>query len=134
MSLPLSRAALRRLAGWALPVLAGLLVAPAAARADCGDYVVTRIYRDAMAGRHEPVPPDAPRPHKPCSGPLCSQAPVAPTAPVPTAPRPASQEWGCFLNGLFLAPLDRGALLADEQPQSPVRLASAIFHPPRLAS
>ena len=34
-----------RLAGWALLILADLFLVPGAARADCGDYVVTRLSR-----------------------------------------------------------------------------------------
>jgi hypothetical protein len=134
MNLPASWRALGRLAGWALPILAGLFLAPSAARAECGDYVVTRLSHDAMAPQADPrqLPPAAPRPHKPCNGPRCSHAPVAP--PAPTVPGPTSQEWGCVLGGLVLAPLDPTALLPEQHGQRPVRLSSAIFHPPRLSS
>lgn len=120
-----------RLAGWALPVLAGLLLAPVAARADCGDYVVTRLSR---AGTLPAAEHAVPRPHKPCSGPHCSQAPVAPPAPVPANPLPTYPEWGCAFDGLLIAPPDATALLPGQRASRPVPLPSDIFHPPRLSS
>jgi hypothetical protein len=138
MILPASGRELRRLVGWALPVLAGVFLAPAGARADCGDYVVTRLSHDMMASSSAQqaagqLPPAAPR-HKPCSGPHCSHAPVAPPARVPTTQRPTFREWGCVIADLCLAPLDPRIVFPEEQTQRPVRLSSAIFHPPRLAS
>jgi hypothetical protein len=132
MSFPASWRALGRLAGWALPVLAGLFLAQSAARAECGDYVVTRLPHDGRTAA--PAREMPPAPHKPCSGPLCSQAPVAPTAPAPPAQPETAQEWGCAPSGLAFAPLDPTATLAARNAARPVRLPRRIFHPPRLVA
>src|SRR6516162_8668064 len=134
MNLPASWRALGWLAGWAVPILAGLLCAPADARAECGDYVVTRRSHAEISLPAGQPTPAAPRPHKPCSGPHCSKAPAAPLAPAPTTPTPTSQEWGCILDGLGLASLVSNARLDEPHVPRPVRLAAGIFHPPRLAS
>jgi hypothetical protein len=132
-----SSTGLGRLAGWALPILAGLVLAPAA-RASCGDYVSTRLSPDGMtsSGHALPAdqpPPAVPEPLKPCSGPHCSQAPAAPLDPVRMTPPQTSQEWGCVAGEFLLAPHDPTALLTEQQFPRPTRLPSGIFHPPRFA-
>ena len=137
MDLPASWRALGRLAGWALPVLAGLLLAPAGARASCGDYVITRVAHagQATAPQHgAPMAQLPPVPQKPCHGPHCSQAPSAPLAPAPTTPPQTSQEWGCAPDALAPAAIDPTARLDEGQGPRPTRLPSDVFHPPRLAS
>ncbi len=137
MSLPASWRALGRVAGWAVPILAGLLLAPSGARASCGDYVVTRLSGAGLApaGEHAApageLPSAAPRPPKRCPGPYCSQVPAAPPAPMPTAPPQTALEWGCVTDGLLVAAPGRSAGLAEQTACRPVRLPSAIFHPPR---
>jgi hypothetical protein len=133
MDFPASWRALGRLAGWVLPILAGLLLAPADARASCGDYVTTRaLHADlAPSSEHQPA---APEPRKPCPGPHCSQAPAAPLAPAPTAPPQTSQERACCPDALAPAPINPAAVLDEQQPRHPIRLPSDIFHPPRLAA
>jgi len=131
-----STGALVRLAGWALPILAGLLFAPSA-RAGCGDYVVTRLSPAGMASSpehavaNEPPIPSAPKPARPCRGSHCSQTPAAPAAPAPSVPTQPTEEWGCVHDGLLLAPLEPAALLAEQHTAPPVRSPSGIFHPPR---
>lgn len=140
MNLPASWRALGRLTRWALLIPAGLFVTPAGARASCGDYVVMGPSHAQVSSEPEhPVPvgqlpPAAPRPHQPCSGPLCAPAPVAPLAPVPTPPSQTLQEWGCILDGLGLTFLDPTGLLDEQHLQRPVHIAYGIFHPPRFAS
>src|SRR5437016_4351372 len=87
--------------GWAVPLLIVLWCAPSVARASCGDYVVTRSAHAAPMTEHAPdrpapVPAD---PHKPCSGPNCSRAPVVPPLTPTTVTSPNLQEWGS-LTGL----------------------------------
>ena len=134
MNLPASWRALGRLAAWALPILAGLLCAPAGARADCGDYVVTRLSHAEMPQLADQPTPAAPRPHKPCSGPYCSKAPAAPMAPAPTAPTPTSQEWGYLFDALALTSAISSVQLDEPRAARPIHLASDIFHPPRHSS
>jgi hypothetical protein len=134
MNLRASWRAFGLLTGWALPVLAGVLLAPAGARADCGDYATTRLSHAGMPPLAEPKQPAAPQPHKPCSGPHCSQAPVAPLAPAPTAPSQSAEEWGCTFDGLALVPLEPSRPVDAQTVRLPIRLASEIFHPPRLSS
>jgi hypothetical protein len=124
---------LRRLLGWVLPILAGLLLAPASARADCGDYVSTSLSRAGkMTAPEHPATP--PKPHKPCTGPGCSQAPATPTAPAPTTSSQGVPEWGCALAWIVLMPLDPTAVLHDRDGRQPVRQSRRIFHPPRFVS
>jgi hypothetical protein len=131
-------ARLLRLAGWAIPILAVLWCAPSVARADCGDYVVTRLAhpdQGMMPGKQHSADLPAPaKPHKPCNGPHCSRAPAVPVAPVPTVTPPTAQEWGWFADDLGFTAPGRGAWLFDTCPQHPIRFASSIFHPPRLAA
>jgi len=139
MNLPAPWRALRRLTGWALPILAGLLVAPADARANCGDYVVTRLSQAGVTMPEHPgpagqLPPLAPRPHPPCSGPRCSETPAAPPAPVPATPTQASQEWGSLLDALAFAAPGATGLLGNCEGGRVIHLCSDIFHPPRLVA
>lgn len=127
-----------RLAGGGLPLLALLCCAPSVARADCGDYVVTRLTHldQAMPDglRHAAESPAPAGPRKPCNGPHCSRIPAAPLAPVPTVTSPAPQEWGWLGGESHPTALGRWAWLIDSSPQHPVRLARTIFHPPRHAA
>jgi hypothetical protein len=135
-SSPVAR--LLRLGGWALPILAVLWCAPSVARADCGDYVVTRLtHADQAMVPGQQHPADAPAPvksHKPCNGPHCSNSPTVPLTPAPTVTPPTAQEWGLASGIPDLAAFGRGALLFESSPQHPVRLAHSIFHPPRFAA
>jgi hypothetical protein len=130
MNLPASWRALGRLAGWAVLILGGLVLAPNAARADCGDYATTRLTHVGMVSPDR-LPPDAPKPPRPCSGPHCSQAPASPTAPAPTAP-PPSQEWGLALGGSLVTTPARAVLPPEPRSPRPTHVAPDTFHPPRL--
>jgi hypothetical protein len=120
------------LAGGALALLVVLWCAPSAARAGCGDYIVT------SADQHgNPMPPAKPAPadpHKPCSGPHCSQAPAVPFGPAPTVTPPGGQEWGCPVTGPDSPTRGHVALLMNSPAARPTRLASSVFHPPRPAA
>src|SRR5262245_1565228 len=89
-------------AGWALPIVACVLLAPETARASCGDYVVINGRPSNVMAHHGAMPAEpgasapARGPAKPCSGPTCSARPHEPLAPVPTNPPPPSQEWGAL--------------------------------------
>jgi hypothetical protein len=132
MNLPASWRALGRLAGWAVLILGGQFLAPDAARADCGDYVTTRLAHADMAPPDR-LPPGAPKPFKPCSGPHCSGAPASPTAPAPAAPLP-SQEWGLAPGGLLVTTPARAVLPPEPRSPRPTHVASGTFHPPRRSA
>jgi hypothetical protein len=127
-----------RLVGWAFPILAVLCCAPSAARAGCGDYVVTRAAppgNAASAAHPAEMPSPAPAaPHKPCHGPNCSGAPAVPQ-PVPPSVTPnGPTEWGWLAATPSSAPSHAGAVLAESSSPDPTHLASGIFHPPRTAA
>jgi len=120
--------------GLLLAALAGLLCAPVAARAACGDYVVIGGPHPAAAHpRH--VAPDSPahpaRDPAPCSGPLCSRGtPPLPVPPAPPAPTQAEQ-WGCIPAPLLVAAAGPAVWLDDPAPAHPVRRGGGVYHPPR---
>jgi hypothetical protein len=132
--------ALSRLAGWGFLSLAGLLFAPTAARASCGDYLTIRTpdgktVTPPHQGPTDPLNPDAPAPPAPCDGPHCSQAPASPPAPAPAPVTPQTfSEWGCLADGLLAAALEAAFLRDDQNPQHPLPLPDGVFHPPRRAS
>ena len=114
-----------------LPAITGViaaagLFAPAAARGECGTYIV---YTDPAHAK--PMGDHSPGPGK-CQGPNCSQAPAP--APMPQAPTslrvlpdqslPLVGGDGNGSSGAFSHPFDP----ADG---SPVRRPSDVFHPPR---
>src|SRR4051812_14936445 len=88
-------------------LLVGLLLAPSAACASCGDYVVQGGNGHAApplltTSRSGVMPPAShPRPHQPgegpapCSGPLCSRGSFVPPVPV-TGVTTHGNEWGYF--------------------------------------
>ncbi len=129
-----------RLAGWALPLLVWLCCAPSAARASCGDYVVTRAPHsgDMTAAAHPAA--DGPlqlsaSPHKPCHGPNCSGNPTVPQPlSAPTVTPPVPPEWGWLVATPPPAPPGGGTCLAPSASSHPTHLASSIFHPPRSAA
>jgi hypothetical protein len=111
-----------------LALLAGALLAPSAARASCGDYVLIGD-RPAGAAHHAPTNPgDHPAP---CSGPFCSRHPVQPPL-LPVAPvSERVDQWGCVgaLGGVPDEPF-LGRVSGDPG-ERPVRQGRAIYHPPR---
>lgn len=137
MNAPLGRAGSRWLTGVLGTLAAGLLFAPAAARADCGDYVTI--------GGHAATPvhttsPESPRPlsvprdgDKPCSGPRCSGGtPVAPLAPViPPAPPRGDDSGLAFAASASDADSPAAERRDDRTSPRPVRFAATVYHPPR---
>jgi hypothetical protein len=126
-----------RVAGWAIPVLALCCCAPSAARAACGDYVVTRLSHDnaTPADAHQQTDIPAPAsPRKPCDGPNCQGRPVAPPVSAPTVVPPTPPEWGWLASAPACAPPGRGALLLDHTSSPPTQIASRVYHPPRCAA
>ncbi len=109
------------LTGALLALSLGGWVAPAPARAACGDYVTF--------GHAHPQPPTSPA--QPCRGPLCSHGAVPPPAPVPPAPTTLAEEWAQLLTP---APPDnpeaRGWCF-DSGPDRPLSRGRTVFHPPR---
>jgi hypothetical protein len=133
---PLVRRRLTRQgAGVLSALLAAALLAPPAARASCGDYVVIGDHpagAHAQPGHPTPDAPKAPPDGRaPCSGPLCSrhhpQAPLAPPAPAPER----GDQWG-WIDPLPLLPVPGplGAVVGDVRDR-PVRHARTVYHPPR---
>jgi hypothetical protein len=121
----------KRRAGWALALLLGVLAAPAAAQASCGDYV-------RMGGADAPRPatdgkgmPSHPAPG-PCHGPGCDRHPVAPLAPVTVSVQ--VEDWACVLRADDSRSSKPTFALREENTSRPVRRASSVYHPPRLLS
>ena len=127
------------LMGMVVTVLAGMLLAPSAARASCGDYLL--MGAGAKSADHaQPLPqlPGSPKlpstPHdgpKPCSGPLCSQAPLPFPAvpPLVTVERESEHALSTFF--LFLAEATLNDRCLEDFPGQPVRRGASIYHPPR---
>ncbi len=122
---------MRRVAGWAMPILAAVFFTPAAAHASCGDYVLMKSGTGTMTAQHGPMDANHSPGHKPCTGPMCSSGPVVPLAPAPATPPLTFEEWGCFWGMLFLDSPDRTSCLFAPLPRCPVRQGSSIYHPPR---
>jgi hypothetical protein len=127
--------------GLLLAALAALLLAPVAARAGCGDYVVIGgkppavaqpdLHPPAASPQAEHAPALPPGGHAPCPGPLCSRGPTPlPLPPAPPAPSPA-EKWDGTLLPPSLADTEPVAWLADDDTARPVRRGSGIYHPPR---
>jgi hypothetical protein len=116
----------RLLAGVVLPLLAGILAAPATARASCGDYV--------LLGNHPAALPEAPpgsqTQPRPCSGPLCSRPTPLPSAPVATTPTPVEDRC-CPLPPLLLDDSQAGERLLEFFCPKPRHPSVAVYHPPR---
>jgi hypothetical protein len=124
----------KAIVGASLTFLAMALIAPESAEAGC-EHPSDRpsIGLDALRLDGSPIRTEqAPRP-KPCSGPSCSNK----SAPSPTStsvpqPAPRAELWGTLVESLPLSPPDASAEAFDENLERPIRLATPIFHPPRL--
>jgi len=140
MSLIRGRTTARFLTGIAVAMAAGVLLTPSAAEAGCGHYVVVGGVGgmgmpgpDGSAGHESsdavPVAPGG----RPCLGPLCSQAPVAPS-PAPATPLSFSQH-DPLSSALAVEPADcfLSYLVETEAHRRPVRRPGSIYHPPRLS-
>src|SRR5262249_4329789 len=132
-------------AGAWMALLAGGLLAPAAAKAGCVHYVVANGRAEAerlsvndleifsasrLRGNDSPIRAPADRP-VPCSGMSCSRNPVAPL--VPTAPLGSlrAEFWACVaVSPPPFAPPSLAACAAHSAAR-PVRLAFPPERPPR---
>lgn len=117
---------------WALAL--GAVLAPGQARAGCGDGLMPLGDGHHAAGkavvRHGATDTPKPAP-RPCSGPLCSRAPLAPS-PMPLSSTPRTVDDLCTLTPLLLLPVPGPlAALAEDVPECPVRRSSDVYHPPR---
>lgn len=118
------RLPIRVLAAAALAV-AAVALSPGGAAASCGDYV--RIGAEQATSHHPPAIPKVP-----CHGPGCSKAPaplVPLTAPVQT--RSDSEQLPALVATAAAAYSGRGWSHSTAAHPQPIRLTSAIFHPPR---
>jgi hypothetical protein len=122
-----------------------LMLAPSAAQAQCGHYVIVGAgsmsdpqaahvqslsednFPSGMLSPHVPLSP-----YKPCSGPGCKQRPQTPPL-APVAPPPVQeQEWG-HLAWFSLPPAPGLAdFLRDISCERPLDRAHTIYHPPRF--
>jgi hypothetical protein len=129
----------RWLLGVGVPLLSGLLLAPALAHASCGDYVVLGSMPGGQAGHRNPLSLQPTALHArahlpllppPCSGPECSRGKLPPLLPVASGSVPVEQ-WACLLPANLDPKTEVPFGLPDSACARPVRLASSIFHPPR---
>ena len=123
-----SRPLARLLAGTAVAVLAGVLLAPPAARASCGDYVVMGPGSAAHTPDQHPLPAGP----RPCNGPHCSggQQPLAPPAPAPVPTSP-SEQWGVPMPSPLLPDAASAFLAPPRTAARPLDRGSDVYHPPR---
>jgi hypothetical protein len=119
-------------AGALLALLAGYGLAPPAAHARCGDYVLPR-HADARPAPPAETRPAAPVPHdpKPCHGPLCSTRHQTPTpAPAP-APTSVVEQWAWLTPAAPPAPSAGQPRPPDGPSLLPVPPGASVYHPPR---
>ena len=113
-------------------------IAPSKARATCGDGL--RSLHQDTNGRHSQAIPDPieampPSDHgsKPCDGPSCKRGSVPLVPAVPPVP-PSVDDWSYLpAEPCVLQPVP-GLQVTDWGCNLPARLASDIFHPPRISS
>ncbi len=136
-----SRSLLRLFAG-AAAVLSGLLLAPSSARAGCGDYVLIGSKAGPTAhaspsphpqGMPQQMPSAPHNGHSPCSGPMCSKAPL----PLPVAPATVVLERGPEAAlAAILPPVSARQPITrwlDGLPGRTVHRGTDVYHPPRLS-
>jgi hypothetical protein len=126
----------RQLLRVALALSVGCLLAPAQARASCGDYVTVgseSSHPDAPKPTDPHSSQDSKRQQRPCHGPSCSGLP----SPFPLASAPATpardKEWAAAAFPTLV--LEPGSLdaLAEYSDRHAVRRGSSVFHPPRMS-
>jgi hypothetical protein len=129
-------------AGMRCALLAGLLLAPSLAHAECGHYVLvgagsTNDTHDAhsvfgVKSTSADLPPLVPASGRPCSGPGCKQGPLNPP-PAPATPPPVvEKEWGHLASFSLSRGLELPRFLRDFSFERPLHRARTTYHPPRL--
>lgn len=105
--------------------VASMVLFPAWAKAECGDYVV---YADSA----NTLLPHLPQPKsKPCSGPICSgQMPLAPAEPAPAPPTDVPAKLAVLRPTSMTTP-EHSWCIADANGSEPFTLLNGIFRPPR---
>ena len=125
----------------ALLALAAVVFAPRDSRAECANRSAAVLGDHAEASGHfesldraGALPhAESPAPPRRCSGPTCSQSPVAPapTTPATTPPSPRPDHPACLTAVPTLAEPRRLARPIEPAARRPIHQAPAIFHPPR---
>jgi hypothetical protein len=118
--------------GTVLGLLAGVLLAPAPARAGCGEHVVVIASPENAVLHSIPVPPMAPaREHAPCSGPHCKRLPLVPT-PAPAIPVGlGGQQWAYLLEPLLFPAIHSTPCPQEGPRQHLFFVTPSVYHPPR---
>jgi hypothetical protein len=142
MALSPPRRLARLWAGALLTLLAAGLIAPSPARAGCSYHITSSATLDGPSlfellptagdSAKATLPSPGDEPPSPCSGSLCSQAPLQPSAPAPSAPVRV-EPWGSLIALPALVGPELVASLYEAALFRPIRLGTSIFHPPRLA-
>lgn len=110
----------------ALTLSAAWLLAPASARAECGDYVMVEDQEEHMPRPGSPTP-------GPCSGHDCRQTPNVPLRP-PTPPATSNlNDWACLLGRIDPPPATARRFALHDDPGHPIHRPTSIFHPPRAS-
>jgi hypothetical protein len=126
----------RLAAGVAQPLLAWALLAPVAARASCGEYVVMGPHHTTLAAPEPNLHPEpggsAPGP-APCSGPTCSRGRPLPVLPLLPAPD-STEHWAWLLVELAVTGPDPRSSLPDGGGWRRVSRGARVYHPPRSPS
>ena len=122
----------KAIVGASLTFLAISLIAPASAKAGC-EHPADRpsIGLDAFRLDGSKTADQAPPP-KPCSGPSCSNKSAPPTTSAPQPP-PRAELWGLAIEPEPVTSPDSSARAPEGTLERHVRLATSIFHPPRIS-
>jgi hypothetical protein len=111
------------------------------AQASCGDWLVghdmpahaPQLASAAEAGGNQAKPAEAPR-RRPCNGPSCGRAPVAPLAPSEAPTISPDLDRAALLSGLVpVEASTAGAWLAFDEPLLIPAVSGPPERPPRLA-
>ncbi len=129
----------RRVIGWLagafLTLLAFAVASPGQALAGClhdGPTVAHFEHLVRLGAMPEAETPSPEREDRPCSGPMCSRLPAAPT--VPATVSFAYEPWACLAAGPMGVPPHFSFLATEVDRAIPVGGPASIFHPPRSSS
>jgi hypothetical protein len=123
-----------------LPLVIAMFLTTGRASAECGDYVTIKTSaHPSNVHRESGLPPADSKssgiPQIPCHGPNCSQSPTH--IPSPLAPITVASEQVKELAQLFISRNEmlnrRLSFDRDDSFIHPIRRASSVFHPPRIA-